>query len=596
MDSWQAFARRAGVVTSAAISLLASCPASAQPPAAQPPTREELQPRRTEPARPAPARLEVEGELERAPCALDRPEAEGIRFTPSEIVFENLRGVPAEALREAYAPYLDSEQPIAIICEIRDRAATILRNAGLIASVEVPQQQIENGRIRFDVLTAKLVGIRVRGSGGRAERLIASYLERLTGQEVFNRFDAERYLLLVNDLPGYVVRLSLKSAETVRGEVIGEITLLRTPAYADASIQNLGSQALGPWGVAFQGQLNDLTGMGDRTTLTAYSTVDLIEQQSVQLAHDFLVGSDGLGFGGQITYGYANPDLGDPALDVKSHTLFGTLEANFPFVRSQRRNLRGNVGFDIVDQDVDFNGLPLSSDRLRVAFARLSGDWIAPFEGQPGYSMQEPRWRLAGAIEARQGLDLFGATQPCQGGVFGCILAGVTPPSRIDGNAFATVMRGSIYGEYRPWPKLTFALGARVQYSDSSLLTFEEYSVGNYTIGRGYDPGTLIGDRGAGVQAEIRYGSVLKTNPGGIAAQAFAFVDTAWVEDEPLFGAPAFSDHVTSYGAGLRVAISETNRLEALIAIPLDRLLLTGIRPPARILLTFSTSLWPWRF
>jgi hemolysin activation/secretion protein len=570
--------------------------AHAQPPAAQPPTREEVQrrgtPQRTPSAR---TRLEVEGELERAPCALDRPDTATIRFTPIEVTFDGLSGVKAEALREAYSPYLGKEQPITVVCEIRDRAATILRNAGYIASVEVPPQQIGDGHLRFDVLMAKLVSVRVRGTGGRAERLIASYLQKLTRDDVFNRFSAERYLLLVNDLPGYVVRLSLRSAQGARGEVIGEVTLLRTSAYADVSIQNLGSEALGPWGAAFQGQLNDLTGLGDKTTLTAFSTLDFQEQQTVQAAHDFLIGSEGLGLGAQVTYALANPDLGDPGLNVESQTLFATLAADFPFVRSQVRNLRGTVGFDFVNQDVTFNGLDLSRDRLRVAFVRLLGDWIAPFEGDARYSIQEPRWRAAGSVELRQGVDLFGASRPCEG-PFGCFAPGLVPPSRLDGNPFATVLRGSVYGEYRPARNWTIALGGRLQLSNSSLLTFEEFSIGNYTVGRGYDPGVAIGDRGGGIQGELRYGSVYRPNSRGIAAEAFVFLDEAWTANEPLGGAPADRERLTSIGAGLRMAIADTNRLELLIAAPLDRVEILGVRPDPRILLTFSTSLWPWRF
>lgn len=569
-------------------------PPAVQPPPTQPPTREEVaRPNRPRPT--APPRLEVEGELERAPCALDRPDAANIRFTPTRVTFDNLRGLPAEALREAYEPYIGQEQPITVVCEIRDRAATILRNAGYIASVEVPPQQVADGNLRFEVLMAKLVAVRVRGTGGRAERLISSYLQHLTRGEVFNRFDAERYLLLVNDLPGYVVRLSLRSAEGARGEVIGEVTLLRTPVYADASIQNLGSQALGPTGIAFQGQLNDLTGMGDKTTLTAYSTVDFQEQRTVQLAHDFLIGSEGLGFGAQITYAVANPDLGDPSLNVESETLFATAAVDFPFVRAQTRNLRGTLGLDLVDQDVKFNGLDLSRDRVRVAFARLSGDWIAPFEGNARYSVQEPRWRVAGSFELRQGLDLFGATQPCEG-PFGCLAPGLVPPSRIDADPFATVLRGSVYGEFRPFRNFTVALGGRMQHSDSSLLTFEEFSIGNYTVGRGYDPGVAIGDRGGGVQAELRYGSVYRASSKGIAAEAFLFLDEAWTDNEPLGGAPAEEEQLTSFGAGIRLAIAETNRLELMIAAPLDRVELLGKRPEPRLLVTFSTSLWPWRF
>jgi hemolysin activation/secretion protein len=570
-------------------------PTTPQPTIPQPPTREELQRRAPVQPRPAAPRLEVEGELERAPCALDRPDAAGIRFTPTAVTFDNLRGVTADALRDAYEPFLGKEQPITIVCEIRDRAATILRNAGYIASVEVPQQQIAGGQLRFDVLMAKLVAVRVRGTGGRAERLIASYLEHLKEDEVFNRFNAERYLLLVNDLPGYVVRLSLRSAQGARGEVIGEVTLLRTPVYADVSIQNFGSEALGPWGAAFQGQLNDLTGMGDKTTLTAYSTLAFQEQRSVQLAHDFLVGSEGLGFGAQVTYAVAKPDLGDPGLNVESETLFATAAVDFPFVRTQTRNLSGSAGLDVIDQDVRFNGLELSRDRIRVAFARLTGDWIAPFEGSTRYTLQEPRWRVAASAELRQGLDLFGATQPCAD-AFSCFAPGFVPASRLDGDPFATVLRASVYGEWRPLPFVTVALGGRIQHSDSSLLTFEEFSIGNYTVGRGYDPGIALGDRGGGVQAELRYGSLQRPSPRGIAAEAFVFLDEAWASNEPFGGAPAQGERLTSFGAGIRMAISETNRLELLVAAPLDTVELLGVRPDPRILLSFSTSLWPWRF
>ena len=137
------------------------------------PTREEVvrpAPDRPEDAR---ARLTVEGEVERAPCALDRPEYSDIRFTLSDVQFDNLRGLSADALRPAFAPYVGQEHPVAIICEIRDRAATILRDAGYVAAVEVPEQRIADGTVRFEVLMARLVGLRVRGDAGRAERTIA---------------------------------------------------------------------------------------------------------------------------------------------------------------------------------------------------------------------------------------------------------------------------------------------------------------------------------------------------------------------------------------------------------------------------------------
>ena len=68
-----------------------------------PPTREEI----TRPVAPPPApasRLEVEGGIERAPCALDGPEFSSIRFVLRGAEFEGLQGLTAAQLASTYAP------------------------------------------------------------------------------------------------------------------------------------------------------------------------------------------------------------------------------------------------------------------------------------------------------------------------------------------------------------------------------------------------------------------------------------------------------------------------------------------------------------
>ena len=43
--------------------------------------------------------------------------------------------------------------------------------------------------------------------------MLAAYLSELTKRPLFNRYEAERYLLLASDLPGYTVRLTLGRPE-----------------------------------------------------------------------------------------------------------------------------------------------------------------------------------------------------------------------------------------------------------------------------------------------------------------------------------------------------------------------------------------------
>lgn len=575
----------------AALLFVSAAPAGAQSVA---PTREQVVPPQSEPTEAPTARLTIEGGVERAPCALDRPDLQSIRFTLRDVEFADLRGLPAEALRPAFAPYVGQEIPLATICEIRDRAATILREAGYIAAVEVPEQRIADGSVRFQVLMAKLVGLRVRGEAGRSERTIAGYLQRLTQQEVFNRYDAERYLLLAGDLPGYNVRLALRSAGAARGEVIGEVIVTRQSANLELTVQNLGSGELGRWGALLRGQVYGLTGLGDRTTLALYSTAELSEQQTLQIGHDFRIGSEGLAIGGQLTYAWASPDLGLAGVDVDSRTLFATLEASYPFVRRQAQSLRGAVGFDLIDQDIDFNAIPLNKDRLRVAFARLDFTALGLAPGNPRYTPAAPVWRIGLSAELRRGFDLLGASAGCGPGLAACFAPGAVPPTRLEGDPTATVLRGTAAAEWRPIPRLTLALDLRGQYSAHPLFSFEEFSAGNYTAGRGYDPGTLLGESGVGLQAELRYGSALPERADQFAAEPYLFFDHAWVWNEDrLFIIPG--QQLSSIGAGVRAAYGDRFRLDLLIAVPLDRAGFQTSRGDPRFLVSFTTRLWPWR-
>lgn len=562
------------------------------------PTREEVERVPVEPPVQRPPRLTVEGGIERAPCALADPAYRDVTFTVASVAFDDLREVPPETLRPAYAEFIGTTQPVAVVCEIRDRAATILRDAGYIAAVEIPEQRISEGAVRFQVLMAKLVGIRVRGDAGKAERTIAGYLEKLTGREVFNRHDAERYLLLAGDLPGYEVRLSLRSAEAGRGEVIGEVAVLRSPGMIDFNVQNFGSRDLGRWGGLLRGQFYGLTGLGDRTTIAVFSTADFQEQQTLQLGHDFRLGGEGLTLSGNFTYAWAEPDLNNPLLDVEARTLLATVEASYPFIRAQALNLRGAAGLDFINQRVSFNGLPLTRDHLRVAYARLDLEAMDPasVERLGGYSLSEPRWRVLGGVELRQGLDILGASEDCGPGFRRCLAPGTVSLSRLEGDPTGTVFRFDASGEFRPIPDIAFVLGVKGQATGDALLSFEEYSVGNYTVGRGYDPGTLLGDNGLGFQAELRFGSILPRSIDDLAAQPYVFVDAGWVWNEDRLNLRDVRQDLVSVGGGVRALYGDRAQLDVVLAVPLQRAGLLTERPDARLLVSLTTRLWPWSF
>lgn len=535
-------------------------------------------------------RLEVEGGIERAPCALAGPEYQNVRFTFRGAEFEGLQGLTAADLTSATAPYVGKEQPIAVVCEIRDRAATILRDAGYIAAVQVPEQHIDSGIVHFRVLMAHITQIRVRGNASGAEGTIAAYLNQLTKEPVFNRYQAERYLLLSSDIPGYTVRLTLRPAGSAPGDVIGDVTVQHQAAYADFNIQDGGSHDLGPWGGVVRGQFYGLTGLGDRTSLAFFSTSDFHEQQTIQAGHDFRLGPQGLTIAGTFTYAWARPHVQDS--DILAKTLLATMEVGYPFVRQQSRTLRGSVGFDYVNQDVNLDHGALSRDRLRVGFARLGFDAQSSDFTNPGYSLAEPLWHATALLELRKGFDILGASDFCGSDVSSCGPNHVGA-SRAEGRPTAAVVRSTVYGELRPVPKLTLALGAQAQYSWKPLLSFEEFSAGNYTVGRGYDPGALIGDRGWGTQAEVRIGSRVPVSTSRPALEGYLFWDHVNIHNLDRLFVLEGRTHLNSVGAGARL---NWNRfaLDAALAVPLTHIGTDDRRPDPRFLVSLTTRLWPW--
>ena len=87
----------------------------------------------------------VEDKTERAPCALGEPRFAAVEVTLTAVTFAGLKIVQADELRPAYDGQLGKPLPISVVCEIRDRAATILRAKGYLAAVQIPPQKIEGG-------------------------------------------------------------------------------------------------------------------------------------------------------------------------------------------------------------------------------------------------------------------------------------------------------------------------------------------------------------------------------------------------------------------------------------------------------------------
>jgi hemolysin activation/secretion protein len=551
------------------------------------PTRDQVDPPPARAEAESP-RLRVEGDIERAPCALSDPSFANVRITLREASFANADPVPEASLRSAWGIYVGTDQPISILCDIRDAAATQLRNQGYLAAVQVPVQRIENGVVRFEVIYARVTTIRVLGEAGASANVLERYLSRIATGKPFNRLDAERDLLLARDIPGNEVRLALRPAGTGAGEMVGEVRVVRTPVLADFNIQNQASKETGRIGGQARIQFNGVLTGADRATFGVYSTADFDEQQVYQAGYDTLIGSQGLRLGVRSTYAITRPTIEPGRPDIFGRTFFGSFEASYPLKRSQAFSLTGAAGVEILEQRLKFGPDPLSRDKLRSAYLRFDGETIdlkgiGP-SGTVGY-------RARGSIQVRQGLSILSASPNCATPKPACSGAGFVGLSVAGANPTSTLVRANAEIELRPSTQFTVSFAPRGQYSAQRLPAFEQFSTGNYTIGRGFDPGALVGDSGVGFQTEIRIDAFRLSQNGIFSIQPFGFADHAWTWNDGI----AKSNRLSSVGGGLRAFLPGRMRLEVMAAAPVNRIFGEPKKRDMRLLASLTTVILPWR-
>lgn len=554
------------------------------------PTREEVNPPAPDrTARPSSVSVDSSGAFARGPCPLDNST---LTATIPEVQFGGFGNTP---LAPELVPVLAGirapagQQPVRVVCDIRDQANAALRAARYVATVQIPAQRLEGGPLRLEVITAKIVETRVRGDAGPYEGLIESRIATLQSFDPLNEADAERLLLLADDIPGLDVRLALQPAGGAPGEVIGELTVDYRRVGVVANLQNLNSRQLGRETGYLRGEVYGLTGLGD-VTYIAGSTTFNSEQKILQLGHEMVLSQSGTLLALRGTYADSQPSL--PRLDLRTKSYIANIELTQPLLRSLYDNVYGTLGFERIDQRTKLGGgpagsVPLNLDRISTLYTRFSGN----SRQLRGNGIEA--FSLSGFVELRKGLDIFNASKT------GVITPAGYAPSRFEGNAKAFVVRGQFdarvgFGpEVEAIPIFELAGQVRGQWANDPLLNYDEFSIGNLTVGRGYDPGSNTGDRAYSTSAELR--ANLPTGPK-VQTQLYGFYDgiRLWNLDR----ATSEKDRrLESVGGGVRFTLPGAARLDIAYAHPLDPPLLTGALnkvPKDRVLVSLTMQLVPF--
>jgi len=171
-----------------------------------------------------------------------------------------------ESIVPLYADLVGATVPRPRLDAVIEDLQTRYRTDGYILTVVRGEIQLVDGRSVFVLraIEGYISEVKLDGDIGPAGLLAYEFLEHLTWIRPVNNADLERYLLLVQDIPGVSARAILRrAAEPGAVELVAQLS--RRPVSAFAQYDNLGSNEAGPNEMLVRGATNSFTRLANNS-------------------------------------------------------------------------------------------------------------------------------------------------------------------------------------------------------------------------------------------------------------------------------------------------------------------------------------------
>lgn len=465
--------------------------------------------------------------------------AASTRITLSSIAVDGSSVYTAADFLPLTNPLLGHEIRLLDVFNLADAITARYRKDDYILSrAVVPAQKIENGAVHIRVVEGYVHAVTIRGPHNA---LLEKYGAEIVASRPLRRIVLERYLLLMNALPGVSARAVLEPAKGVTGAT--DLTIVATQKTVDGYLtaDNRGSRYLGPLegyaGIGF----NNVLGLGERTSVdygTAYPNADghNRELNYFDAREDVPLGDDGLLLTLTGARSKATPGFTLRALDTHTTgTSFSTTLA-YPILSTRAATWTVHSTFSYLNATADINDepdeVPSYADKIRALRVGTDYDFADRFGGH----------NLLDA-EFSEGLSIFGASDR------GALDVSRPGASSDFHKLTITLSRRQELDRLLPNLGLYAAVTAQTSFGDP-LLSAEQFGVGGATFGRGYEPSELTGDKGVAGKVELQYNQQLK--PIASELQYYGFYDVGVVGNAlDEVGVPS-SQSLASAGGGVR--------------------------------------------
>lgn len=488
------------------------------------------------------------------PSAIAPAEASKVRVVLTAIVIDGASVYTTDHFEPLSKPLIGHEIALSEIFALADAITTRYRHDDYILSrAVVPAQRLEKGVLHIQVVEGFINKVHFEGP---VNDLLEQYGQRIVAEHPLRGAVLERYLLLMNDLPGLSARAVLAPAT---GSVGGsDLTLVTAQKKVDAyaGFDNHGTRYIGPLEISSGVNANNALGLGEKTSLN-YATSRYTKQlKYVNIGEEMPFGSDGLLVTFHVGRSISKPGFLLSELEADATGDMLGAKISYPLQRSRADTLKVHAGFDFLNSATVMNGAPdispSSNDHIRALRLGVTYDRADTFHGHNLFEM-----------EVSRGLNMWGASRDDNATLS-------RPNGRSDFEKLT--LEASRRQELSQWvPNLGLYLAASAQSSlGDNLLSSEQFGVGGSTFGRGYDPSEITGDSGLSAKAELQY----SVNRDGVidATQFYAFYDFGSTRNRQPDNKGAHEYSLASTGAGVRFDILNALSGDLVAAQPLTRL------------------------
>ncbi len=473
---------------------------------------------------------------------------------------------PAE-LDPTYEAYLARKIGLGDVEKILHAITAKYRRSGYFLSRAIARPQpLKLGILHVTVIEGYVRHVIFKHVPPGERALLLRYFSKVVGKRPLRLAPFERALLLVNDIPGLHVRPTLRPERKDLGvyDLILSLRLRRFSGFA--SLDNRGTDSLGPWEAFVSSGVNSIFRDFDRLQVSVFDTPNRpADVLSTELFYDTPVGSNGTRLLLSVARTHLLPGGGLAPQDINATAMRYAMQITYPLVRSRDQSLWLGAGFYALDSTERRDGASLFDDHLRV------------LRGVATYLDENTAQDVdTGQIDISQGLGAFGASRP-----------GVAGLSRSGGRADFTKISGTLSRQQ----VFTKHLGAQIaiagQLAGEPLLLSEQFTVGGVPFGRGYDPAEIAGDDGVAGSAELRYGWFVK-NRLIRSYQLYGFYDFGVVWTVDAAGTPGDQQSLVSAGVGARLALIRDISADIEVAKPLTRRVAAAHGKPVRVFVELS--------